>query len=81
MYVVGSFARGEVRPWSDLDLVVVAETSERPHRRARLFYDAADPTDAVDIVVYTPEEFASRRESNRFLRHALKQARLVYDAQ
>ena len=55
----GSWARGERDPHSDIDLLIIQEsTLPRPQRYAqvrRLFWGMAIP---MDILVYTPEEFA-----------------------
>jgi predicted nucleotidyltransferase len=55
----GSWARGERGPHSDIDLLIVQESSlTRPQRYAqvrRLFWGMGFP---MDILVYTPEEFA-----------------------
>jgi uncharacterized protein len=54
----GSWARGEQGPHSDIDLVVIQEsTLPHPQRYAqirRLFWGLGLP---MDILVYTPEEF------------------------
>jgi predicted nucleotidyltransferase len=55
----GSWARGERSPHSDIDLLIIQEsTLPRPQRYAqvrRLFWGMGIP---MDILVYTPEEFA-----------------------
>jgi predicted nucleotidyltransferase len=55
----GSWARGERGPHSDIDILVIQESSQpRPQRYAqvrRLFWGMGL---AMDILVYTPEEFA-----------------------
>ncbi len=55
----GSWARGERGPHSDIDLLIIQEsTLPRPQRYAqvrRLFWGMRLP---MDILVYTPEEFA-----------------------
>jgi predicted nucleotidyltransferase len=57
-YLFGSFAGGEITAWSDIDLIVVKNTSvpfvERPREFSHLF-DLGVP---FDILVYTPEEWA-----------------------
>lgn len=55
----GSWARGERGPHSDIDLLIIQESDlDRPQRYAqvrRLFWGMGLP---MDILVYTPEEFA-----------------------
>ena len=31
----------------------------------------------IDLLIYTPEEFACERRANRFLRHVLREARRI----
>lgn len=54
----GSYAYGEPTADSDLDIMVVMETTEMPHKRStalrRLLKDIAIPK---DIIVKTPDEF------------------------
>lgn len=59
IYLFGSWARGEADELSDIDLVVIKPTStpflERLREVARLL---PSQIGAVDVFVYTPEEFA-----------------------
>lgn len=54
----GSYAYGQPTTDSDLDIMVVMDTAERPHKRAvslrKLLRDISVPK---DIIVKTPEEF------------------------
>ncbi len=57
--VFGSFARGEARPGSDLDLLLVLPVVENRFRaagRARALLPSDIP---IDVVVVTPEQAAS----------------------
>ncbi len=75
----GSLARGDVGAHSDLDLILVVETRERFLERCARFYRALEPAVGMDILVYTPSEFEAMRRG-RFLRHALVNGRVVYEA-
>ena len=75
----GSLARGDVGAQSDLDLILVVETRERFLERCARFYRALEPAVGMDILVYTPGEFEATRHG-RFLRHALADGRVVYEA-
>ena len=78
-YLFGSRARGDAAPESDIDVIVVAP-SDRPF--VDRFHDympallAAEG--AVDLFVYTPEEFERLKAEERpFLMHALESARPI----
>jgi len=77
-YVFGSWARGEADAWSDVDLIVIRAT-RRPF--VERFHDLGDIVRTapvgLDLLVYTPEEFALHRRRNRFLRYVLREARRI----
>ena len=55
----GSYARGTADGYSDLDLVVVIRTHRPPFERWPLLRELLDALPVtVDLLVYTPEEFA-----------------------
>lgn len=59
--VFGSWARGEADGFSDLDLAVVMDTDHPSPKRALALtreLDEALPV-VVDLLVYTPDEFAA----------------------
>ena len=77
----GSHAQGTATDDSDVDLLVVAQTSLPPRKR----YGAvrrlvADFPAAFDIVVKTPEEYArSRSVVNTVVYFAEKSGRILYE--
>lgn len=61
-YVFGSYAQGSADRHSDLDVLIVHET-ERPFLERFLDFDAVfNLGPAVDLLVYTPEEFERMQE-------------------
>ncbi len=56
-WLFGSFAKGNHGPDSDIDLIVVADTKLPFTRRAALFDDLYGLVPALDLLVYTAEEF------------------------
>lgn len=73
----GSVARGEVHRGSDLDLIIIQETDKKFLSRLEPFY--RDARVAMDILVYTPEEFAAMAEGI-FLKNALQDGVVIYEA-
>jgi|SRR5581483_8197162 len=59
----GSYARGEQAPDSDLDLFIVMKT-DKPFTERMIEVDSIFGLRdwAMDIVVYTPEEFSSQQQ-------------------
>ena len=62
-YIVGSYARQEAQPWSDVDLLIVHETDLPFVERPRSFDELRDFGIHFDILVYTPAEFAVLEEA------------------
>lgn len=55
-YVFGSYGTADFRPGSDVDLILVVETSLPFVERPRLFDDLYQLHPRLDILVYTAEE-------------------------
>lgn len=76
----GSAARGDADKYSDIDVVVVKETSERFLDRLGRVYDLIDLDCAFDALVYTPEEFAElQARENSFIEHVLHEGITIYE--
>ena len=77
----GSAARGETDRLSDLDIIVVAErVAPRFLDRIAEAYDLIDPRYALDILVYTPEEYEEMRAAeNPLIEAAEAVGRVLYE--
>jgi predicted nucleotidyltransferase len=79
----GSRARGEHRPDSDIDLLVIQDSPLPRHRRSIPLYAAlADlPIDVdTEVVVYTPAEVSEWRNAGAaFVTTALREGRVLYE--
>ena len=70
----GSVARGEADEWSDLDLIVIADTDRTFFERFRDFGGLHEVWPRLDLLVYTPAEFERMvAEENPFLLRALEE--------
>ena len=80
VYLVGSAARDEADELSDLDIVVIKRT-EAPFldRLQELAALLPGGVGGGDVLVYTPEEFATmRRDGNAFAEMIVAEGRLLY---
>ena len=77
----GSRARGEARPDSDIDLLVIADSSKPRHQRAAPLYGAvSDILVAMDILVYTPREVEEwSKVSQAFVTTAVREGQVLYE--
>jgi predicted nucleotidyltransferase len=72
-YLFGSYARGAATSWSDIDLLIVANSSRPFVERFRDFLDIIHLFSPMDLVVYTPAEWRTvLRERRAFWTHARK---------
>ncbi len=78
--LIGSMADGDTGPCSDIDLIVVMQTEERFLDRLKKVYGRINPTVAMDILVYSPDEIEELYETSSFLSHALEKGRVLYAA-
>ena len=77
----GSVARGEADAFSDLDLIIIADTSRPFLERFKDFAGLYDVWPRLDLLVYTREEFARMvAEDNPLLRQALEEGVVLHEA-
>ena len=77
----GSRARDEARPGSDIDLLVIAKSSEPRYRRSVPLYGAlSDILTPMDIVVYSPQEVKEWSQVRQaFVTTAIREGRVLYE--
>jgi predicted nucleotidyltransferase len=80
VYLFGSWARGEADDLSDLDVVIIKRTTapffDRLSQVASLLPAGLG---GVDVLVYTPEEFAAMQgDGNAFAEMIVEEAELIY---
>jgi predicted nucleotidyltransferase len=78
--LIGSMAEGNTGPFSDIDLMVVMPTQARFLDRLKDAYGRIQPTVAMDILIYSPQELDELREGSAFVSHALATGRVLYAA-
>ena len=75
----GSAARGDVARPYDLDLAILAPSREKFLVRTRRYYQKIRPDFALDLMVYTPEEFQRMLErGNAFAKEIQKHGKVIY---
>jgi len=77
----GSRARGDARPDSDLDILIIEESEAPRYRRAPDYLRAlVGLFPAKDVVVWTPAEVAEwSAVPNAFITRALDEGRVLYE--
>ena len=76
----GSMVSGTTHEWSDLDLVIVKETTQRFLDRTKEVIQLLQPRVGIDILVYTPVEFENLCKERAFFREAiLGKGKILYE--
>ena len=77
----GSYARGNPRPESDVDMLVVMETSLREVQQAIQISQQIEYRFGLDLIVHTPKHLAERvKMGDWFFREVLEEGKILYEA-
>jgi len=77
----GSAARGDTDPYSDIDLIVIKNTTRRFLDRLERVYELLQGEFALDALVYTPGEFSAlQARENPFIERILKEGVTIYES-
>lgn len=77
----GSYAYGNPRPESDVDLLIIMETPLREVQQALQIRQALNPLFGVDIIVYTPARLEQRLKlGDSFLQEISAKGIVVYES-
>src|SRR3989454_8885664 len=78
----GSHARGDARPDSDVDLMVIINSGKHPSRTAAEITHRVHPRRyPLDLIVRSPETIRLRLEMNDwFLHDVMREGRVLYAA-
>lgn len=76
----GSLARGDISRTSDIDMIIVKGTKKRFLDRLDEVYSALVPNVALDVLVYTPEEFEAMKGRSALVINAVKEGKILYES-
>lgn len=76
----GSFVRDDTGLGSDLDLIAIMPSSLSSREWIRRIYAEIERGIACDILVYSEGELQAMLPTSRFLRYALKEGKVMYEA-
>ena len=76
----GSLVSGRLRPESDIDLLIIQDSSDSIFERIRKMESVLNRQYAADLIVLTPTEIQSLLDSgNRYLKNIFSQGKVVYE--
>jgi len=77
----GSYARGNPRPESDVDLLVVMDTPLRETQQSLQIRLALKADFGLDLIVHTPKRLAERLAMNDyFLQDVIMEGKVLYES-
>ena len=76
----GSLAENKIHEWSDIDMLIIKDSLDRPVDRCLGLFRLIKPQVGVDLFIYTPDEFNTLlKEKYSFLLNILERGKLIYE--
>jgi len=75
----GSYARGDWGVGSDLDLIIILESTKQPFMRRGREFDITELPVPADVVVYSKDEWQSLKQQGRFYQTVMGETVWVFD--
>jgi uncharacterized protein len=76
----GSLNQGRVTEWSDIDLVIIQDTKLPFLKRIQQVLRLLRPKVGLDLLVYTPEEYATLGQERKFVRDEIaSKGKVLYE--
>jgi len=75
----GSLASGDIDTYSDLDLLVIMPSIRTSKEWINLIYKNLERKVALDLIVYSQEEFKKELPQSCFLQNILKEGKVIYE--
>ncbi|MBE3576235.1 MAG: nucleotidyltransferase domain-containing protein [Limnochordales bacterium] len=80
IFLFGSMARGDIHADSDIDLLIIKETSRKFLDRISDVLSVINVPVPIEPIVYTPEEFQRLQAEKRdFTETVMREAKLIYE--
>jgi uncharacterized protein len=77
----GSYAYGQPRPESDIDLLIIMKTELRESKQALQIRQFLNPLFGLDLIVYTPEKMDQRLAlGDFFLSEIIERGIVLYES-
>lgn len=76
--IFGSYAYGVPNINSDVDLLVIMETSDSFHQRIQKIRPLLPKNKAVDLIVLTPKEYQQTKSKNPLVREITEKGKIIY---
>ena len=89
IFLYGSYARGDQRENSDIDLLIIKKTKKRALDRIDDVTDLLYPKSkffserfnlSIDPLILTPKELAEKKTTDFFIKKILKESKIIYAA-